>query len=99
LRRLEHPGLARHIETFQGPGLFQAGEIDDVDLGSDLVYVAAEWVPGTPLGELHRSPTVSEAMRIISDVASAVAYLHEKGLTHRDLHLGTSSSAMRGQPW
>ena len=85
LVQLDHPHIARHRETFLGPGLF---EHDAPQTDNDVLYVATDWAPGTPLATLTKPPPPATALRLLEQLASAVQYLHDHGLAHRDLHPG-----------
>ncbi|MEE9392715.1 MAG: serine/threonine-protein kinase [Planctomycetota bacterium] len=73
LARLQHP----HIVT-----IHEVGEIES------QVYFTMDLIEG---GSLHallkkgRSMTPSRAVNIMRQVASAISYIHERGLVHRDL--------------
>jgi calcium-dependent protein kinase len=71
LREIDHANIARAIETF--------------DWNSRL-FICLELCSG---GDLYsRDPyTEREAAEIVTDILSAVAYLHSKGIIHRDLKL------------
>jgi serine/threonine protein kinase len=50
-------------------------------------YVEIEYIPRT-LRDMTRPVSPGRAVSIISDVASALAYAHEKGVIHRDIKPG-----------
>ncbi|GEM_PF-2261022 len=72
LARLDHPGIC-HV-------------YDWLDHGGTLV-MAMEWVEGTPLSTLlEQGPLpLPKAIRLIKEVAIALAAAHAKGIIHRDL--------------
>lgn len=84
LATIEHPGLARAVEVFEGPGLFRT---TCPPLTDDVLYVAAAWVEGRPLRSVGTvdPPTAAGLAR---DLAAALAALHEHGMVHRDVHPG-----------
>jgi tetratricopeptide (TPR) repeat protein/tRNA A-37 threonylcarbamoyl transferase component Bud32 len=62
--------------------LYDSGEADD------LLYYVMPYVEGEPLSaRLAREGAlpVEEAVRILRDVADALAYAHERGVIHRDI--------------
>lgn len=69
LKNLDHPNIVRAIETFQYRG---------------RLFIALELCNG---GDLYTRDPYSEreALKITSDLFSAVAYLHSRGIIHRDL--------------
>ena len=69
LKKLDHPHIVRAIETFEH---------------RNQIFIVMELCHG---GDLYsRDPyTEEEGARIISSVLSAIAYMHSKGITHRDL--------------
>jgi eukaryotic-like serine/threonine-protein kinase len=74
---LKHPGIVEVLAVNQDPNTKQ-------------YYIVMEFVEGGNLRELlqirHRmSP--AEALRIIEDLASGLAYAFSRGLTHRDVKL------------
>ncbi len=73
LAKLRH----RHIVT-----IHEVGESDD-----GIVYYTMELVDGDPLNTLIRdgSVTPSRAVKLVRQVASAIAYAHAQGIIHRDL--------------
>ncbi len=71
--RLQHP----HIVT-----VFDVGE----DGGT--LFLAMEYVPGGSLSQRLADPeslSLAERVRIISEVAEALAHAHERGVLHRDV--------------
>ncbi|GAX17299.1 hypothetical protein FisN_10Lh162 [Fistulifera solaris] len=69
LKELDHPNIVRAIETFEYKG---------------RLFIALELCNG---GDLYtRDPySEQEALKITRDLCSAVAYLHSRGIIHRDL--------------
>jgi serine/threonine protein kinase len=69
LKTLDHPSIVRPLETFS----YQ-----------NQLYILMELCDG---GDLYsRDPyTEMEAARITSSILSAIAYMHSKNITHRDL--------------
>ena len=58
---------------------------------SRLLYFVMEYVEGCTLGsvlEAHGRLTVDEAKVVILDVAGALGYAHQRGVTHRDIKPG-----------
>ncbi len=60
-----------------------------VDFGeaSGRLYIAALYVPGSPLSQRIEAPpiSVSDALRIVSQLAGALEAIHSRGLVHRDV--------------
>jgi serine/threonine protein kinase len=61
-----------------------------VDFGEDSgrLYIAARYVRGVPLSERiasHGTLSLSEALRLVNDLAGALEALHARGLVHRDV--------------
>jgi eukaryotic-like serine/threonine-protein kinase len=55
--------------------------------GRDFPYVVMEWVRGVPLYEWARdqSPTSAQVLRLMAQVAGALAVAHRAGFVHRDV--------------
>ncbi|XXF75300.1 serine/threonine-protein kinase [Myxococcaceae bacterium GXIMD 01537] len=72
---LDHPNIVR----LRGHGDAEAGNF----------YLALEYVDGWTLGEWQerKHPTVREILSVFAKVASALAYMHGRGILHRDLKL------------
>src|SRR5262249_7139166 len=73
LAELTHPNIVR----YEAHGLTEDGDH----------YLAMEWLEGEDLAErLARKPlSDAEALMIVAQVASAVAYAHAHGAVHRDI--------------
>ncbi|HZX31894.1 MAG TPA: serine/threonine-protein kinase, partial [Rhodocyclaceae bacterium] len=62
----------------------------DFDRDGSMVYLTMEYLTGRPLSQLLRAPNfkglpVPEAIRIVTGIAKALAYAHERGFVHCDL--------------
>jgi eukaryotic-like serine/threonine-protein kinase len=70
-----HPNIIKPL----GHGSAEAGN----------VYLALEYVDGWTLGEWleKKHPTFHEILRVFVKIASALTYMHRKGVLHRDLKL------------
>jgi serine/threonine-protein kinase len=75
LSMLEHPNIVR----LRGHGDAEAGNL----------YLALEYVDGWTLGEWQerKHPTVREVLSVFAKISSALAYMHGRGILHRDLKL------------
>ncbi|XXF77145.1 protein kinase [Myxococcaceae bacterium GXIMD 01537] len=75
LLMLSHPNIIRH----RGYGYAEAGN----------VYLALEYVDGWTLAEWkeRKHPTVREVVKVFEKLAAALAYMHGRGVLHRDLKL------------
>jgi Protein kinase domain len=84
LAALRHPGISRLVDAGQA--------------GSDLVYLATEYVAGSSLNYLLRRRTLTTADRasIARQLAEALAAIHEKGLAHMRLDLSRIKVATTG---
>ncbi|WP_413249407.1 serine/threonine-protein kinase [Sinomonas flava] len=78
LARLSHPGLVR---------LYDVGTDTAEDGTSHLSYLVMEFVHGTDLRRrLASGPLSSDEVRDLGlDLASALAYVHDLGIVHRDV--------------
>lgn len=72
LARLDHPGICRVHDWLDHDG---------------TLVMAMEWVDGRPLSELLREPSLGfrSAVRLLRDLALALAAAHAQGIVHRDL--------------
>ncbi|ADO70647.1 serine/threonine protein kinase [Stigmatella aurantiaca] len=75
LLMLNHPNIIRP----QGHGHAETGNM----------YVALEYVDGWTLAEWkeRKHPTIHEILRVFVKLASALSYMHDRGVLHRDLKL------------
>jgi eukaryotic-like serine/threonine-protein kinase len=76
LAQLEHSGIAR---------LFEAGEV--VVGGQEQPWYAMEFVNGVPLDEYVKRENLSvrQIFALVSQIARAMHYAHQRGVIHRDL--------------
>jgi predicted Ser/Thr protein kinase len=77
LSRLKHP----HVPRLLGSGTWTAPE------GASFPYVAMEWIEGVPLYEWAKSHKLTslQALKVLEQVASAVAATQEVEGVHRDI--------------
>jgi serine/threonine protein kinase len=70
--KLSHPGIVT---------------IYDVGREGDLIFMAMELLDGTDLSTRAASQrfSVTEAVRIVEQVADALAFAHDRGVVHRDI--------------
>lgn len=76
--QLRHPGIVRVFET---------------DLVSATPYIASEWCDGPNLGEWLAEwtaqslglPSWKSVAALVAEIADAIQYAHEQGISHRDL--------------
>jgi serine/threonine-protein kinase len=86
LARLEHPGIARLIDTGATP--------------SGQPYYAMEFIDGADLMTWMRQtkPTVRQRIELFLDVCDAVGYAHHQLVVHRDLKPGNILVPEDGRP-
>ncbi|MGC1238372.1 MAG: serine/threonine-protein kinase [Acidimicrobiales bacterium] len=82
VRRLAHE--ARALESFEHPGLVR---LYDTGLAGDQAYLVMEYVEGITLAEsLRRGPLAAKDVAALGvSLADALAYVHERGIVHRDV--------------
>lgn len=78
---------ARKAQALAHPNIVQ---VYDFDRDGSMVYLTMEYLAGKPLSGTLRMPNFSgmsyaEAMHIVSGIAGALAYAHERGFVHCDL--------------
>jgi hypothetical protein len=75
--RLQHP----HVLALLDSGVFEAGAL------AQRPYYVMPYVAGESLrARLARGPLeVSDALRVLREVADALSYAHEQGVIHRDI--------------
>ncbi len=79
---------ARAAATLNHPGIVT---IHDFEAGFDGHFIAMEYVPGEPLDRTLKTDPVriyNLLLRILQQVADAVAYAHDHHVIHRDLKPG-----------
>ena len=62
--------------------------VHDIGSDNDVYYLASEYLPAGTLRERMQRLTPPEALEIARDIASGLAYAHEKGFVHRDVKPG-----------
>jgi len=90
LRRLDHPGLAR---------LLDSGETE-TELGVSQPWIAMEYVEGEPLlrhAEARRL-TVRGRLQLMIAVCDALDHVHRQDIVHRDLKPGHIQVRRDGRP-
>ena len=81
LDRLKHPGIVQILDTGQLPG--------------GGLYLAMEYVAGPDLQtaiDTHGPVSVSDALKIVIQLAEALAFAHHHRIVHRDLNRRTCCS-------
>lgn len=75
---------ARTAASLRHPGIVT---VYDVHSDEDGIYIVMEFVEGDTLSKhvKRNPPSQSEAVRLMIEMAEAIAYAHERGLVHRDL--------------
>lgn len=90
LKSLDHPGLVKVRELFEGPLPHERGAADAT---TNSLYLVMNWVDGPNLEEwVSRNPdrTLVQSARVLGKLATAIDYLHSGAVTgnavlHRDI--------------
>jgi len=101
LRSLDHPGVVKVREVFEGP---LPHERNAADLATASLYLVMNWVEGPTLDEwVSRNPdrTLVQSSRIVGKLATAIDYLHSGAATgsavlHRDVKPANVIVSSRG---
>lgn len=82
-RRFERE--ARTAASISHPGIVEIYRVDRLE--GDLPYLIMQYVKGRSLSHLlaARPPERDEMLRILADLASALAEAHQEGVVHRDV--------------
>ena len=73
---------ARLLASLSHPGVVA---VHDMVLADDRIFVVQDYVDGDTLGEWQAVAALPDVLRVYEHIASALAYVHERGLVHRDL--------------
>ena len=73
---------ARLLASLSHPGVVA---VHDMVLADDRIFVVQDYIDGDTLGEWQAAAPLADVLRVYEHVASALAYVHERGLVHRDL--------------
>ncbi|HMG41034.1 MAG TPA: protein kinase [Acidimicrobiales bacterium] len=88
LAAIDHPNLARPLESFTGPGLSRRPDrAAPPEASNDVCYVATVWVDGRGLREVVPLDPATTFAYVLG-IAQGLSALHERDLMHRDLHPG-----------
>jgi serine/threonine protein kinase len=90
---------AKKAQTLAHPNIVT---VYDFDRDGPMVYLTMEFLAGEPLSRTLRSPDFiglpfDKAMKIVSGVARALAYAHERGFVHCDLKPANIIVTHRGE--
>lgn len=89
---------ARALESFEHPGLVR---LLDTGLAGDEAYLVMEFVDGPTLAEsLRGGPLGSRATAMLgARLADALAYVHDRGIVHRDVKPSNILQTTEGEAW
>jgi serine/threonine protein kinase len=73
---------ARLVASLSHPGVVA---VHDMVLAGDRIFVVQDYIDGLTLGEWQAGASLPDVLRVYAHVASALAYVHGRGLVHRDL--------------
>jgi serine/threonine protein kinase len=89
---------ARVLESFEHPGLIRLLDIGAV---GDQAYLVMELITGQTLAEALRAGPIPsrETAEIGARLADALAYVHERGVVHRDVKPSNILLSANGDAW
>lgn len=89
---------ARALESFEHPGLIQ---LLDTGLTGDDAYLVMEFVDGPTLAAtLRGGPLGASATAVLgARLADALAYVHDRGIVHRDVKPSNILQSAKGEAW
>jgi len=90
-RRVIRTRLEREFELLRAmtsKGHPNVVSVYDFGWESDIPYYVMEWVDGITFGEiLEESPPLEQVLLMVAKLCSALAFLHEGGVCHRDVRI------------
>ena len=88
---------ARKIARLRHPGVVS---VHDVGRDDGLVYVVSDLIDGENLADriARDRPSPSESIRLIAEVADALAFAHDQGFVHRDIKPANILIDRQGKP-
>ena len=83
---LNHPNIAHIYEIGSSPAVSEGSDAS-ATAGDETHFIAMEFIDGLTLRDrlMSTSLAISEALDIVTQVASALSAAHEAGIVHRDI--------------